>query len=46
MKIIVDGKEAVLKEGSSFEYHMENPMLTEAEDYTMEMENSHPFPNL
>ena len=38
MKIIVDGKEAVLKEGSSFEYHMENPMLTEAEDYTMEME--------
>ena len=38
MKIIVDGKQAVLKEGSSFEYHSENPLFTEAEDYSMDIE--------
>lgn len=38
MKIIVDGKEAELKAGSSFEYVSENPLFTEAEDYTLEIE--------
>lgn len=38
MKIIVDGKEAVMKEGSSFEYHSENPLFTEAEDYSFDIE--------
>ena len=38
MKIIVDGKEAVLKAGSSFEYVSENPLFTEAEDYSLEIE--------
>lgn len=38
MKIIVDGKQAVLKEGSSFEYRSENPLFTDAEDYTLEIE--------
>ena len=38
MKIIVDGKQAVMKEGSSFEYHSENPLFTDAEDYSLEIE--------
>lgn len=38
MKILVDGKEAVLKEGSSFEYVSENPLFTEAENYSMDIE--------
>lgn len=38
MKIIVDGKQAVMKEGSSFEYHSENPLFTEAEDYSFDIE--------
>lgn len=38
MKILVNGKEAVLKTGSSFEYVSENPLFTEAEDYTLEIE--------
>lgn len=38
MKIIVDGKQAVLKKGSSFEYHSENPLFTEAEDYSFDIE--------
>ena len=38
MKIIVDGKEAVLKAGSSFEYISENPLFTEAEGYSLEIE--------
>lgn len=38
MKIIVDGKQAVLKAGSSFEYHSENPLFTDAEDYSMDIE--------
>ena len=37
MKIIVDGKEAVLQQNASFEYISENPLFTEAEDYTMEI---------
>ena len=38
MRIIVDGKEAVLKAGSSFEYISENPLFTEAEGYSLEIE--------
>ena len=38
MKILVNGKEAVLKAGSSFEYVSENPLFTEAEDYSLEIE--------
>ena len=38
MRIYVDGKEAVLKEGSSFEYVRENPLFTEAEGYSLEIE--------
>lgn len=38
MRIYVEGKEAVLKEGMSFEYISENPLFTDAEDYTMEIE--------
>lgn len=38
MKILVNGREAVLKAGSSFEYVSENPLFTEAEDYTLEIE--------
>jgi len=38
MKIIVDGKQAVMKKGSSFEYHSENPLFTEAEDYSFDIE--------
>ena len=37
MKILVNGKEAVLKASASFEYVRENPLFTEAEDYTMEI---------
>lgn len=40
MKILVNGREAVLKANASFEYVSENPLFTEAEDYTMEI----PFP--
>ncbi|MBQ9751454.1 MAG: hypothetical protein IJV81_01310 [Paludibacteraceae bacterium] len=40
MKILVNGREAVLKANASFEYVRENPLFTEAEDYTMEI----PFP--
>lgn len=38
MRILVNGKEAVLKEDSSFEYVSENPLFTEAEDYSLEIE--------
>jgi len=38
MRIYVDGKEAVLKAGSSFEYVSENPLFTEAEGYSLEIE--------
>lgn len=38
MNIIVNGKKAVLKAGSSFEYIRENPLFTEAEDYSLEIE--------
>lgn len=38
MKILVNGKQAVMKEGSSFEYHSENPLFTDAEDYSMDIE--------
>lgn len=38
MKILVNGKEAVLKTGSSFEYVSENPLFTEAEGYSLEIE--------
>lgn len=38
MKILVNGKKAVLKAGSSFEYVSENPLFTEAEDYSLEIE--------
>lgn len=38
MKIIVDGKEAVLKPEASFEYVSENPLFTEAEDYSFDIE--------
>ena len=38
MKILVNGQEAVLKAGSSFEYVSENPLFTEAEDYSLEIE--------
>lgn len=38
MKILVNCKQAVLKKGSSFEYHSENPLFTEAEDYSMDIE--------
>ena len=38
MKIIVDGKEAQMKKGSSFEYVSENPLFTEASDYSMNIE--------
>jgi len=38
MKIIVNGKEAVLKADSSFEYVSENPLFTDAEDYSMDIE--------
>ena len=38
MKILVNGKQAVLKEGSSFEYRSENPLFTDAEDYSLEIE--------
>lgn len=38
MKILVNGKQAVMKEGSSFEYHSENPLFTEAEDYSFDIE--------
>ena len=37
MKILVNGREAVLKANASFEYVSENPLFTEAEDYTMEI---------
>lgn len=37
MKIIVDGKEAVLNADASFEYKQENPLFTEAEGYSMEL---------
>lgn len=37
MKILVNGKEAILKASASFEYVRENPLFTEAEDYTMEI---------
>ncbi len=40
MKIIVDGKEAFLKEDLSFEYVRENPLFTDAEGYSLEI----PFP--
>ena len=40
MKIIVNGKEAVLKAGTSFEYVAENPLFTESEGYSLEI----PFP--
>lgn len=40
MKILVNGQEAVLKQDASFEYVSENPLFTEAEDYTLEI----PFP--
>lgn len=36
-RIIVDGKEAFLKEDLSFEYVRENPLFTDAEDYSMEI---------
>ena len=39
MKILVNGREAVLKANASFEYVSENPLFTEAEDYTI---SSHP----
>ena len=38
MKILVNGQEAVLKAGSSFEYVSENPLFTDAEDYSMDIE--------
>lgn len=38
MKILVNGKEAVLKADSSFEYVSENPLFTDAEDYSLEIE--------
>lgn len=37
MKILINGQEAVLKADASFEYVSENPLFTEAEDYTMEI---------
>lgn len=37
MKILINGQEAVLKKGMSFQYVSENPLFTEAEDYTMEI---------
>ena len=39
-KIFINGQEAVLQSNASFEYVSENPLFTEAEDYTFEM----PFP--
>lgn len=36
--ILVDGKQAMIKEGTSFEYRSENPLFTDAEDYTLEIE--------
>lgn len=38
MRIYVDGKEAVLKAGSTFEYVSENPLFAEAEGYSLEIE--------
>lgn len=38
MKIIVNGQQAVMKKGSSFEYLSENPLFTEAEDYSFDIE--------
>lgn len=37
MKILVNGHEAVLKKNTSFQYESENPLFTEAEDYTMDI---------
>jgi len=37
MRVIVDGKEAVLKANSVFQYVAENPLFTDAEEYTFEM---------
>lgn len=37
MRILVNGQEAALKKDISFQYVSENPLFTEAEDYTMEM---------
>jgi len=35
MNLIIDGKKAVLKEGSSFEYVSENRSFSDADDYTL-----------
>ncbi len=37
MKIIIDGKDAVLREDIAFEYVRENPLFTNAEDYSMDI---------
>jgi len=37
MRIIVDGKEAVLEKNIAFEYVRENPLFTDAEDYSMDI---------
>ena len=37
MRIIVDGKEAVLEKNIAFEYIRENPLFTDAEDYSMDI---------
>lgn len=37
MKILINGQEAVLKADASFEYVSENPLFTEAEDYSLEI---------
>lgn len=35
MQLVVNGKNAVLKKGSSFEYHSENRAFSDADDYTL-----------
>lgn len=35
MQLVVNGKKAVLKKGSSFEYHSENRAFSDADDYTL-----------
>ena len=35
MQLIIDGKDAVLKKGSSFDYVSENRSFSDADDYTL-----------
>lgn len=35
LNIIIDGKQAVLKEGTSFEYTIDNILFTGADSYSM-----------